>query len=99
MSMNRLQANAGSATQGSAKQRATSPATLDSRPLRHSREPQMPKKSAVAKSDVAQENIDHDDTPADIGPWLTRTEVAELLRVSVTTVRRLQGRDLHPERS
>jgi hypothetical protein len=31
--------------------------------------------------------------------WLTRGEVAEIIRVSVTTVRRLQGRELHPRRS
>src|SRR3954453_9539338 len=39
------------------------------------------------------------DRPADIDAWLTRSEVAEVLRVSVTTVRRLQGRELHPQRS
>lgn len=37
--------------------------------------------------------------PAGMAEWITRSEVAEIMRVSVTTVRRLQGRELHPLRS
>lgn len=39
------------------------------------------------------------DSPAGIDEWITRGEVAGLMGVSITTVRRLQGRDLHPRRS
>jgi hypothetical protein len=42
---------------------------------------------------------DSDDIYAGREDWLTRSEVAALLRVSIATVRRLQGRDLHPARS
>lgn len=36
---------------------------------------------------------------AGIEDWLTRAEVAAVLRVSIATVRRLEGRQLHPQRS
>jgi predicted transcriptional regulator len=39
------------------------------------------------------------DSAAGSGDWLTRAEVAVLLGVSIASVRRLQGRDLHPQRS
>jgi hypothetical protein len=39
-----------------------------------------------------------DDIAASIDDFLTRGEVAMLLRVSIATVRRLQGKDLHPRR-
>jgi hypothetical protein len=38
-------------------------------------------------------------SPADISQWLMRAEVAAILRVSIATVRRMEGRDLHPQRS
>lgn len=37
-------------------------------------------------------------SPAGMGAFLTRGEVATFLRVSIATVRRLQGKDLHPRR-
>ena len=39
-----------------------------------------------------------DDIAASIDDFLTRGEVATLLRVSIATVRRWQGKDLHPRR-
>jgi hypothetical protein len=53
----------------------------------------------LAKRNVTEEVGDVGDTSADMDDWLTRGEVAEMMRVSITTVRRLQGRDLHPRRS
>jgi hypothetical protein len=38
------------------------------------------------------------DSPAGMGNFLTRGEVAEVLRVSIATIRRWQGKDLHPRR-
>jgi hypothetical protein len=40
-----------------------------------------------------------DDSEVGMADWLTRTEVAALLRVSIATVRRLQGSALHPSRN
>lgn len=37
-------------------------------------------------------------SPAGMGAFLTRGEVATILRVSIATVRRWQGKDLHPRR-
>ena len=40
-----------------------------------------------------------DGSPAGTVDWITRGEVAELMHVSVATVRRLQASELHPRRS
>ena len=58
------------------------------------------KKNTELRADVvAAAPVLDADSPAGIDDWITRGEVAELMRVSITTVRRLQGRDLHPRRS
>jgi hypothetical protein len=41
---------------------------------------------------------DDDESPAGSHDWLTRGEVAAVLRVSIATVRRWQTRELHPRR-
>ena len=53
----------------------------------------------IAAETFVAHHGDVDGSAADISHWLTRTEVAAILRVSIATVRRLDGRDLHPQRS
>jgi hypothetical protein len=48
---------------------------------------------------VATQPSHADDRAAGSVEWLTRTEVAAILRVSIATVRRLEGLQLHPRRS
>jgi hypothetical protein len=55
----------------------------------------MPKTSALRKRAVTHDQAEVAGSPA----ALTRGEVAGLMRLSVTTVRRLEGRELHPRRS
>jgi hypothetical protein len=51
------------------------------------------------KSNAASVAFTPKGSPADISQWLLRSEVAAILRVSVATVRRMEGRNLHPQRS
>src|SRR5262245_25714926 len=51
------------------------------------------------KSNAASVAVTTQGSPADISQWLMRAEVAAILRVSIATVRRMEGRDLHPQRS
>jgi hypothetical protein len=50
--------------------------------------------------DVAAQNSDGQSggTPAGTNSFLTRSEVAAVLRVSIATVRRWQDKELHPRR-
>jgi hypothetical protein len=76
-------------------QSAGNPATLGVVSARHP----MQEKPAIAGRIALPDEGDRGDTSADMDDWLTRGEVAAVMRVSITTVRRLQGRELHPRRS
>jgi hypothetical protein len=59
----------------------------------------MPEK--IAKYEAAvQEEVEDDayGSPAGMNEFLTRGEVATILRVSIATIRRWQGKELHPRR-
>jgi hypothetical protein len=51
-----------------------------------------------AETIVTQPTKKGGDSDVDITDWITRGEVAAILRVSIATVRRMEGRDLHPRR-